>query len=370
MSLRHEFILLASREGANVRELCRRFGISPKTGYKWLARYRAHGPAGRADRPRRPRASPGRTPAAVEAAVLGLRRRHPAWGGRKLRRRLLDLGQPAPAASTVSAILRRHGRLGPAAGASRGDARFERDAPNRLWQVDFKGHFATDRGRCHPLTALDDPSRFLLGLFACADERTGTVRPHLAGLFRRYGLPEQLLCDNGPPWGSAGAAEPYTPLAVWLLRLGVAVVHGRPYHPQTQGKAERLHRALVVEVLQGRHFRDPADCQPHFDAWRAVYNHERPHEALGLAVPAGRYRVSPRPFPEAPPPLEYHPTDAVRQVQADGSISFRGRPWRVGQAFRGEPVGVRATAADGVWAVYFGVHPVASLDLSGQNHHD
>jgi transposase InsO family protein len=369
MSLRLEFARLALRDGANVRQLCRRFGVSPKTAYKWLARFRAGGPAALADRSRRPAASPGRTAAALERAVLQLRDAHPAWGGRKLRRRLLDLGHPAvPSASTVTAILRRHGRLGGRAGQPRGWQRFEHQAPNRLWQVDFKGHFAlSGGGRCHPLTVLDDHSRYLLALAACPDERDATVRARLAEAFRRYGLPDRLLCDNGPPWGSAGADGPYTALGVWLLRLGVAVGHGRPYHPQTQGKDERLHRTLAAEVLQGQAFPDLAACQRAFDAWRPVYNHQRPHEALALAVPGSRYRVSPRPFPEALPALEYGPGDAVRRVQADGTVSFRGRPWKVGGAFRGEPVGVRATAEDGVWAVYFGVHAVASLDLRGQN---
>jgi transposase InsO family protein len=371
VSLRCEFVALAAAEGANLRELCRRFGISPKTGYKWLARHRAAGPAGLADRSRRPRSCPHATAADAEAAVLGLRDQHPAWGGRKLRRRLLDLGHAAvPSPSTITAILRRHGRLGGRAGQPRSWRRFEHPAPNRLWQMDFKGHFATAAGRCHPLTVLDDHSRYALGLAACPDERAGTVRGRLTELFRRYGLPDRVLCDNGPPWGSAGAAEPYTELAVWLLRLGVGVGHGRAYHPQTQGKDERFHRTLDVELLQGRRFGDLAACQGLFDAWRGVYNHQRPHEALGLAVPASRYRPSDRAFPESPPALEYHAADAVRRVGADGSVSFRGRPWRVGKAFRGQPVGVRATAEDGVWAVYFGAHPVASLDFRGHNPSD
>jgi transposase InsO family protein len=364
MSLRSEFIRLAAADGTNVSALARRFGVSRKTAYKWLARYRAAGAAGLADRSRRPRTAPAATAPEVERAVLELRAQHPAWGGRKLRRRLSDQGVPAvPAASTITAILRRHGQLGPRAGQARAFVRFQHEAPNRLWQMDFKGWFAAGPGACHPLTVLDDHSRYLVGLFACPDERTGTVRARLTDVFGRYGLPDRILCDNGPPWGTVGADERHTELTVWLLRLGVGVCHGRPYHPQTQGKDERLHRTLAVEVLQGRAFRDLADCQRRYDAWREVYNHQRPHEALALDVPGRRYAVSPRSYPQALPPLEYHPTDAVRKVQADGSISFGGRLWRVGKAFRGQPVGVRATAADGVWAVYFGVHAVAQIEM-------
>jgi transposase InsO family protein len=367
VSLRLEFVTLAATEGANVRELCRRYQISPKTAYKWLARLRGGGVQALADRPRRPASSPDRCPEAVEAKVLRLRDEHPAWGGRKLRARLIALGQAdVPAASTITAVLRRHGRLAAAAPAG-AFVRFERAAPNQLWQMDFKGHFPAGSGRGHPLTVLDDHSRFALGLVACGDEQDGTVRGHLTALFRRYGLPERMLCDNGPPWGTAGSGQRYSGLGVWLLRLGVGVGHGRAFHPQTQGKDERFHRTLKAEVIQGRTFADLNACQNRFDPWREVYNHERPHEALGMAVPASRYRPGVRPFPEVLPVWEYGPTDAVRKVACDGTISFKGRPVDLGKAFRGEHVAVRPTVEDGVYGVYFGVHNVAQADLRVQN---
>jgi hypothetical protein len=188
------------------------------------------------------------------------------------------------------------------------------------------------------------------------------VQAHLTELFRRYGLPAALLTDNGPPWGGEGV-HPYTPLTVWLLRLGVAVRHGRPRHPQTQGKDERFHRTLNAELLSRRTFRDLAECQPAFDAWRRLYNHERPHEALALAVPASRYRVSPRPFPEALPALEYAPGDAVRKVQQGGWISFRGREYRLPEAFVGQPVALRPEADAAALAVWFAEHRLGRLDL-------
>jgi transposase InsO family protein len=368
MSLRREFVTLATAEGANIRELCRRFGISPKAAYKWIDRHQTDGLDGLKDRTRRPAHSPRRTAEALEAQVLRLRDAHPAWGGRKLRARLQALGVPdVPAASTITALLRRHGRLDPdRAAAHRPLVRFEHEAPNQLWQMDFKGHFAIGSGRCHPLTVLDDHSRFALGLVACPDERAETVQTHLTALFRRYGLPERLLCDNGSPWGGT-PEHPYTGLGVWLLRLGITLGHGRPYHPQTQGKDERFHRTLKAEVLQGQQFADLVVCQRRFDAWRPVYNHQRPHEALGLQVPASRYRISPRPFPEVLPTWEYGPGDQVRKVSVDGTISFRGRPVELGKAFRRESVAVRPTTTDGVWGVYFGVHRVAQVDFRVQN---
>jgi transposase InsO family protein len=367
VSERTEFVRLASAGGANLSELCRRFGISRPTAYKWLGRYRTGGPSGLQDRSRTPHGSPAKTPAAVEAAVIQLRQQYPAWGGRKLRARLRALRHThLPAASTITAILRRHGLLGAAAGQPRDFQRFEHPAPNALWQIDFKGHFALGSGRCHPLTILDDHSRYAVGLFACENEQTTTVSGHLTAVFRRFGLPDRILCDNGSPWGAAGES-PYTELGVWLLRLGVAVSHGRPHHPQTQGKDERFHRTLAVEVLQGQHFADLAVCQGRFDAWREVYNTERPHEALGLDVPASRYRPSSRPFPERLPPLQYHATDMVRRVQLDGCISFHSRLWKVGKAFVRQPVALRPQAEDGKYQIVFGTVAIGQIDLHQQN---
>jgi transposase InsO family protein len=299
--------------------------------------------------------------------VLGLRDEHPAWGPRKLRRRLRDLGHaPVPAASTVGAILRRNGRVGAAASeAAARWVRFERPAPNDLWQGDFKGHFelADGRGtRCHPLTVLDDHSRYNLVLAACAGQTAATVRGHLEAAFRRYGLPRAMLLDNGPPWGCSHAPLAYTSLELWMMRLGVAVLHGRPYHPQTQGKEERFHRTLEAEVLAGRRFDDAPQVQAALDRWRRVYNFERPHEALGMDAPASRYAPSPRPLPPAPPEPVYAPGDAVRRVSAGGYLSFGSRRYFLGEGFAGERVGLRATATGGVLGVYYGRFNVGRLD--------
>jgi transposase InsO family protein len=364
MSQRKEFVSLALTDGANMSRLCHRFEISRKIGYKWLGRYREAGEAGLADRSRRPRHSPGATQEALVAAVLAVRAAHPAWGGRKIRARLHTLAwSEVPAASTITDILRRHGHIDPEESAKhKAWQRFEAETANDLWQMDFKGHFAAAAGRCHPLTVLDDHSRYALGLEACADERGVTVKARLTGVFRRYGLPRKMLMDNGSPWGS-DAAHPYTPLTVWLLRLGVKVGHSRPYHPQTLGKDERFHRTLKAEVLQYCRGLELERCQARLDAWRQVYNLERPHEALGMAVPMSRYRESPRSFPETLPPLVYGPGDQVRRVQAEGWITFKGRHFRLSKAFRGEPVALRPTITDDLWEVYFGQHRIAGINL-------
>jgi transposase InsO family protein len=361
---REEFARLALAPGANRQELCRRFGISRSNGYKWLGRYLAEGRDGLAERSRRPHCSPRRTAGALEAAVLRVRGdSNNAWGGRKIARVLRDAGEiAAPAASTITEILRRHGKLDGCGAEHPGPhQRFERAQPNELWQMDFKGHFETVRGRCHPLTVLDDHSRYALGVEACGDERDGTARSRLAAVFRRYGLPDAMLMDNGPPWGDAGG--PYTAFTVWLMRLGVRVAHGRPYHPQTQGKDERFHRTLKAEVLAGRHFADLAECQHAFERWRHVYNHHRPHQALDLGKPGERYRPSRRPFPETLPPIEHDGDDLVRIADCDGRVSFKNRRLRLGKPFRRQPIALRHTGEDGVFSVHFCTHRIGIVDL-------
>lgn len=365
MSLRHEFVLLAQQEGRNIRQLCRRYGISPTTAYKWLHRFAAAGPAGLQERSRRPHHSPRRAPAATETAVLQLRQQHPAWGGRKLRARLQVLGQPAvPSASTITAILARHQLIDPAASEQhRAFRRFEHAQPNELWQMDFKGEFALRQQQCYPLTVLDDHSRFALGLVACANQQRATTQAALTQVFRRYGLPQRITMDNGAPWGSYhGQHERYTEFVLWLLRLGIRVSHSRPHHPQTQGKDERFHRTLKLELLGQQQWHTLAQCQQQFDRWRDCYNCERPHEALALAVPATRYVPSPRSFPEQLPPIEYAPGDLVRKVGYRGQIKHQQQRYFLGTAFRGLPVALRPTTVDGRWDVYFCQQRIAVLD--------
>jgi transposase InsO family protein len=365
MDQREEFVRLALMPGANKRELCRRFGISRSNCYKWVDRYLAEGRSGLADRSRRPHRSPTRTSEVVESEVLRIREgSNNAWGGRKIARVMSDCPTGAPAPSTITEILRRHGKLEQRASQHPGPyQRFERAQPNELWQMDFKGDFATGRGTCHPLTVLDDHSRYSLGLEACASQQDQSTRERLVSVFRRYGLPDTMLMDNGSPWGDSGGGR-YTAFSVWLMRLSVRVAHGRPYHPQTQGKDERFHRTLKAEVLAGRHFADLTDCQRAFDHWRHIYNHERPHQALELATPAKRYRPSSRSFPETLPPVEYGSDDIVRKADQNGDIRFKGRRLRLGKPFRGQPIALRATNADGVFGIHFCTHQIGTIDLT------
>lgn len=366
MSLREEFVQLAMKPDSNISSLCRRFEISRKTGYKWLERaampLTSSSPL--QNQSRRPRSSPTQTPAPIEERVVQLRQERPAWGGRKLKRVLEDSGlSDVPAPSTITGILHRNGLI-KAEESQKHSAfqRFERAAPNELWQMDFKGHFAIDSGRCHPLTILDDHSRYALGIFACANERGSTVREHLVTVFRRYGLPQAILCDNGAPWGTAGAEERYTELTVWLLQIGVRVLHGRPYHPQTQGKDERFHRTLKAEVLS-QYFADLLRCQIRFDNWRPDYNWVRPHQALNLDVPGKHYQCSHREYTEMLPVADYSGAGVeVRKVDENDSISLWGERWKIGKAFVGQNVAIEPTQTDGVYQVIFHGHVIKKLD--------
>ena len=231
-------------------------GSSRRILYKWLERYRRDGVAGLSDHSRRPLHSPCRTAPELEAAVLEVRRENRVWGGRKIAATLARQGVLPPSPSTITAILRRNA-VPLVAPGQKAWKRFEHVEPNVLWQMDFKGEVAMARGQLHPLTIVDDHSRFSVGLQAADNQRHGTVQDALQAAFERYGLPLLMLTDNGSPWGDTGQGS-LTRLGVWLIEHGVAPLHSAPYHPQSHGKNERFNRTLNAELLDGRTFADLA----------------------------------------------------------------------------------------------------------------
>jgi transposase InsO family protein len=360
MDRREEFVRFAQAAGANFSALCRTFGISRKTGYKWKKRAgEADGAPSFEDRSRRPRRSPKRTTEPVEQSVLTVRDSHPAWGARKIQQVLEREGIEAPAPSTVHAILERHGRItaGPREGKAFGH--FEKAQPNLLWQMDFKGQFQLGNGGwCYPLTIVDDHSRFSPCIEAMDNQRTETVKEALERAFRAYGLPAGFYVDNGAPWGGE-----FTRLTVWLLKHDVAVIHSKPYCPQGRGKNERFHRSLNAEVITAKPLTDLGQAQRAFDQWRDIYNHQRPHQALAMQVPASRYWPSTRPMPSRTPTIEYDDQDIVRKVpKATPFLCFKGKTWRVPNAFQGETVALRQTDND-LYDVCFGATKIATIDL-------
>jgi len=368
LTMKEEFVTLARLGQGSFGTLCQRYGISRACGYKWLRRYETAGLEGLEERSRRPHRHPQATSAEMEECIVELRLQNPAWGGRKLRRRLLDLGQKAvPSASTITEILRRRGLLiVPPSGPLGPWQRFEHLAPNDLWQMDFKAPLQTLRsGVCHPLTLLDDHSRFSLQLEPCRNQRLSSVQEALQSTFERYGLPRAILCDNGAPWRGSDRACAFSTLGVWLLRVGVELWHGRPYHPQTQGKEERFHRTLQAEVLDRcTAWLDHEHCRNQFEAFRTRYNLHRPHEALALAVPASRYQPSLRPWPKTIGLPQYLEGDEVRLVHSKGEIKFKSKAYYVGQAFGGLEVALRPTEIDGYFELFFGWKKIGALDLN------
>jgi transposase InsO family protein len=370
VSIRKDFITLAIQSHANLADLCRRFNISRKTGYKWLKRYRIEGFQGLQNRSRRPHFSPRRfNDTDIEERILYWRHKK-GWGGRKIKVVLENEGfERVPAASTISEILKRNGCIGRFGRKSQKMKRFEADSSNDLWQMDFKGPIKLLDSVCEPLTVLDDYSRFSVGVRACTDKTGATVKRLLTDIFRIYGMPWRILADNGTPW-AVYLQQPYdrctTGIGAWLMTLGINLIHSRPFHPQTCGKEERFHRTLKQELVGKEMNCRYHECQDIFDAWRNEYNTIRPHEALDMATPASRYHVSDRIFPDKIPEPEYSETDVVRSVRDQGRIRFRGHDYGIGRAFIGYRVAIRPTSREDVMAVYFYRQKIAELDIKRQ----
>jgi len=365
---RTRFVLEAERSGIALSELCRRYGISRPTGYQWIRRYQAEGLAGLEDHSRRPHRFPNETPAEVVDQLVKLRARKPNWGPKKLLARLQRLHPelPLPAASTVSAILKRKGLVEPARRRPKPERVLvsntgEPEAANEVWTTDFKGEFRVGSGElCYPLTISDGWSRFLLACDGLASTRYELTRPTFIRVFQEFGLPDRIRSDNGPPFGTHAICG-LSRLAVWWLKLGIRVERSRPGKPQDNGRHERMHRTLKEETTRPAEPQMSAQ-QERFDAFRREYNEERPHEALGGLSPADLYRPSWRPLTSETPGLDYPAHYERRQVRRDGSIKWRGRHVFISEILEREPVGLEEIEDD-VWAVYF-----ASLQLGTLTH--
>lgn len=340
VSLRLEFVNQAIKDESNITDLCERYNISRKTGYKWINRYLEGDSL--SDLSKTPHNSPNKTSAELEEKILSVRREHPYWGPKKIKQILSrELPQSyIPGETAIYKILLKNNCINKKKTPQTHFQRFEHEAPNHLWQMDFKGHFEYEKGRCFPLTILDDHSRFSIKLHACSNERGETVKPLLIDTFRRYGLPMRINVDNGNPWGSLYEQARYTTLSVWLIRVGVTISYSAPNHPQTNGKDERFHRTLKLELLNSNYFKNLKHIQNKFDRWRDIYNQERPHEGINMQVPAERYYPSYRVFQDALRPIEYSSDYTVRKVDSRGRLSIGGRRIFVGIPFSQEPLGI------------------------------
>ena len=367
MDEKTRFIAACLEGEEKMAELCRRFAVSRKTGYKWLGRYVEEGPAGLADRSRAPGTHPNAVDAETETLLLAARASHPTWGPLKLLAWLARRhpGRQWPALSTVGDLLRRHGlvsarRPGRRVAAAPSDLQSP-DGANQLWCADFKGWFPTGDGRrCTPLTITDGHTRYLLRCQGLG-RRTGLalVQPIFEAAFREYGMPWAIRTDNGPPFASLGIAG-LSELSVWWIRLGITPERIAPGRPEQNGRHERMHRTLKAETT-----RPPAHSrraqQERLDRWRVEYNEERPHEALGQRPPADLYAPSPRALPARLPEIVYPDEWRTRSVRGAGQMKWRGRDVRVGKALVGQRVGLEPVG-DGVWRVHFAHLALGTFD--------
>ena len=363
------FVVECLKGEGTMTERCERYGISRKTGYKWLERYRADPELGLSDRSRAPRRPAGGMGEEIAAAIVELRRRWPYWGPRKLKARL-EMVRPEvcwPAASTIGDLLRREG-------LSADRRRRRRAMPvtqpflavaeaNDVWCADFKGWFRTRDGqRCDPLTISDAHSRFLLECRIVEPTGAG-VRPRFERAFREYGLPRAIRTDNGAPFASTGAGG-LSRLSLEWVKLGIKLERIDPGAPQQNGRHERLHRTLKAETSRPP-ATTPEEQQVRFERFRQAYNHDRPHEALGQKTPSRHYTASPRPYPQRIEEPWYDADHAVRRVRSSGEIKWGGELIFVGEALIGEPVGIAETEA-GDWLVRFADLPLGIIDRNNK----
>jgi len=358
MDQRTQFIADYLRQSLSVTELCEHYGISRKSGYKWIERYAREGPAGLAERSRRLHGSPTQTPEEVVQVLIDAREHHPSWGAKKLLA-LLSRRHPEgdwPARSTVCDILDRHGLVRKPRARRRvghpDTPTTAMSAPNRVWCADFKDQFKTRDGvYCYPLTVTDGYSRYLLGCQALSSTAVAEAKPVFVRLFREFGLPERIRTDNGVPFATTTLAR-LSSLSAWWVRLGILPELIEPGKPQQNGSHERMHKTLKAETT-----RPPAGNrtaqQKRFNGFRREFNHERPHEALAMNTPASLYEPSPRPMPSKLPPLDYPGHFEVRYVSFNGGIRWKHDWVNVSIVCAGEYVGLEEID-NGIWNLYFG----------------
>jgi putative transposase len=368
------FVAEAQKGVFSVSELCESFGISRKTGYKWIERFEREGLEGLKDRPRIARECPHRTIAEIAQRVLEFRRRHPRWGPKKLLARLeqLDPSVAWPAPSTAGELLKRAGLIGPSRHARRKHSTFRSllpkpDHPNDLWTADFKGQFKTrDAIYCYPLTIADGASRFLLEIRALDSTDGLPVYRSFQRLFHEHGLPRAIRTDNGTPFAGIGLRR-LSRLSVWWIRLGIHPQLIAPSHPEQNGAHERMHKTLKADTARPPQANRNAQ-QRRFDHFRQEYNHQRPHEALGQKTPASLYQPSPRPYPSRLAQTEYPGHFELRRVGSNGCILFQGQRLFLSSTLSGQIIGLEESDND-VFSLSFGSLLLARLDLrTGQLH--
>lgn len=360
MDQKEDFVEEALGDDANKSAVCRAYNVSRTTGYKWLRRYLENRSLlDLGDRSRRPHSSPNRTPAEVEAKVVELRQAE-GWGARKLRHLLLAEGIEL-SESTINRIIKRKGLIRDRDVHRPALKRFEFEAPNDLWQIDFKGPIRlAGKGRCHPMSILDDHSRYLVGLIALPSIRAELVLSSLVHVFTIFGLPKAILTDHGVPFWGTTSPFGLTTVNVAMSNQGIVHLVSGIRHPQTQGKVERLHRTLQQSMNHHGTPRTMGDCNAFFARFREVYNHDRPHEALGMDVPASRYHPSADRYQHPAPEYDYPEQMTVRRLNTQGCLDYEGQRLFVCEALAQQNVGLHEF--DGQLYIHFRDNIIRQID--------
>lgn len=359
--MREEFVERVHRREATIAKLCREYGISRRTGYKWLAR--AEAGESLEDRSRRPERIQRIAPE-MEQKIVAYREQYPALGAVKLHRMMENEGyEGLPSAKTFNNVFKRNGLITREASLKATPCRrFERGQPNDLWQGDFLGHFPLENGeRCHPLNILDDHSRYNLCIEPMRGETFEEIQPVLERLFKANGKPAAFLCDNGNPWGTAQSTG-YTRFEVWLMDQGILTIHGRPRHPQTQGKEERFNQTMRRELLRRSPPRDWAEAEAKFNEYREFYNETRPHHALNLDTPSQHYRRSDREYSEEVEAWEYPEGVSLRKVRSTGFLTWKGQDYFLSEAFAGKTVAIRESRIEGCISLFYRQFRIGRID--------
>ena len=359
---RTRFVIRASEPGQNLSQLCREFGISRPTGYRWRERWEQERAAGLEEKSRRPQRSPRRTAPELEQQIVELRRQRPDWGARKLQPLLAERGIELPVI-TVHRVLLRHGLVRADDRHEPAVERFERAAPNEMWQMDFKSPKGWEQA-VGPLSVLDDHSRYVIALAQTGTTRREAVQERLQQAFVECGLPQAMLMDHGTPWWNPAAPSGWTELTVWLMRQGIGLHFGRYRHPQTQGKVERFHGALEM-ARRRRGLPEMGQRQAWLDEFRQEYNHVRRHEALGMRTPASLWRPSGRRYQPDPPEWEYDSQAEVHRLNRHGQLPWAARRWPISQALRQQRVEVKRAGEHNL-LVYYCQTLVRVIDLAAQ----
>lgn len=360
---RIEFVRRVLNKEKSKSALCREYGISRPTGDKWIHRH-LNGET-MSDRSRRPFHTPNKISQETEQIIVEARRKEPAIGAVKTRQMLITAGwDAAPSVSTFNAVFKRNGLIThEASEAAKPLVRFEKEQPNEMWQMDFKGDFLLqDKTRCYPLSVIDDCSRFCLCGDAKANQQFVGVRDSLIQVFQEYGLPDSILCDNGIPWGSSQSTS-ITKFEVWMMEMGVLTIHIRPQHPQTQGKIERFNGSYKKERLKFHTPANMADAQRSREEYREFYNNIRPHCSLDYDVPARHYTPSRRRYRENVATWEYEVGAIRRNIKSSGYLTFNSHGFFLSEGLGDKEVALMPTEQDGVYDVVFRQFRVAKLNL-------